>query len=123
MYVGCIITSLQHHCEINNIITIEQAAGKRDVWVCTEQLLINKTVLNDVRSNQRNLIIIWLDYQKAFDFVPHSWMIESLHLAKFPNLIINAVESLTKTWTDNVCINGENDMYISNTIKYLKGIF
>ena len=97
--------------------------GKRDVWRCAEQLLINKTVLNDVRSNQRNLIVIWLDYQKAFDFVPHSWMIESLHLAKVPNLIINAVESLTKTWTTNVCINGENDTYVSNTIKYLKSIF
>ena len=80
-------------------------------------------MLNEVRSNRRNLITIWLDYQKAFDSVPHSWMIESLRLAKVPNLMINAIESLTKTWTTNVCINGENESQVSNTIKYLKGIF
>ena len=120
LYTGCINTFLQHHCEINNIITSEQAGGKRNVWGCVKQLLINKIVLNEVRSNRRNLITIWLDYQKVFDSVPHSWMSESLRLAKVPNLMINAIESLTKTWTTNVCINGENDSYVS---KYLKGIF
>ena len=51
-------------------------------------------------------------------------MIESLRLAKIPNLMINAIESPTKTWTTtNVRIYGENDSYISDTIKYLKGIF
>ena len=123
LYTGCINTFLQHHCEINNIITSEQGGGKRNVWGCVEQLLINKTVLNEVRSNRRNLITIWLDYQKAFDFVLHSWMIECLRLAKVPNLTINAIESKTRAWTTNVCINGANDSYVSNIITYLKGIF
>ena len=37
--------------------------------------------------------------------------------------MINAIESLTKTWTINACINGENDSYVSNTIKHLEDIF
>ena len=37
--------------------------------------------------------------------------------------MINAIKLLTKTWKTNECINDENDLYISNTIKYLKGIF
>ena len=57
LYTGCIDTFLQNHCEINNIITSEQAGGKRDVWVCVEQLLINKTVLNEVTSSRRNLTV------------------------------------------------------------------
>ena len=86
-------------------------------------MLINKTVLNEVRSNRRNLITIWLDYQKTSDSVPYSRIIESLRHARVPNLMINAIKSLTKTWTTNVCLNSENDSYVSNTIKYLKGIF
>ena len=31
---------------MNNIVTTEQAGGKRGVWGCLEQLLINKTVLS-----------------------------------------------------------------------------
>ncbi|XP_057310291.1 uncharacterized protein LOC130648267 [Hydractinia symbiolongicarpus] len=99
MYTGCINVFLQDHCEVNNIITTEQAGGKRDVWGCVEQLLINKTVLSEVKNNRRNLVTIWLDYQKAFDSVPHSWIIESLRLAKVPRIMIDAIDSLTKTWT------------------------
>ena len=76
LYTRCINIFFQHHCEINNIITSEQGAGKRVVWGCVEQLLINKTLLNEVRSNQHNLIAIWLDYQKAFnmdDKCMHKW--------------------------------------------------
>ena len=123
MDTGCINTFLQHHCKINNIITSEQAGGKCDVWGYVEKFLINKIILNQVRSKRRNHITIWLDYQKAFGSVPHSWMIESLRLAKASNLMINAIQSLAKTWTTNVCMNGVNDSYLSNTIKYLKCIF
>ena len=75
IYTGCLNGFLQDHCERNNIITNEQAAGKKGVWGCTEQLLINKTILKEVKRLRRNLVTVWLDYQKAFDSVPHSWMI------------------------------------------------
>ena len=49
---------LQNHCEMNNIVTAEQAGGKKDVWGCFEQLLIKKkkTVIDEVRINRRSLI-------------------------------------------------------------------
>ena len=71
LYTGHINTFVQEHCEINNIVTTEQAGGKRGVWGCLEQLLIHKTVLNEVKQNRQNLVTIWLDYQKAFDPLPH----------------------------------------------------
>ena len=47
--------STQDHCENNSIITDQQVAGKKDIWDCAEQLLINKTILNEVKRNRRNL--------------------------------------------------------------------
>ena len=70
---SCINTFVQQHCEINNIVTTEQAGGKRGVWGCIEQLLINKNVLNEVKQNRRNLVTAWLYYQKGFDSVPHEY--------------------------------------------------
>ena len=49
LYTSCIDTFVQQHCEINTIITTEQAGGKRGVSGCLEQLLINKTALNEVK--------------------------------------------------------------------------
>ena len=71
LYTICINTFVQQICEINNIVTTEQVGGKRGVWGCLEQLLINKPVLNEVKQNHRNLVTVWLNYQKVFDSVPH----------------------------------------------------
>ena len=62
IYTGCINQFLQDHCQRNNIITAEQAGGKKEVWGCLEQLLINKTILEKVTENRRSLITMWLDY-------------------------------------------------------------
>ena len=123
LYTSCINTFVQQHCEMNNIVTTEQAGGKRGVWGCLEQLLINKTVLNEVKQNRRNLVTVWLDYQKAFDSVPHEWLIESLKLAKLPPLIVTAIDTLTKSWATNIHISGENVSFTSNLIEYKNGIF
>ena len=47
---------------------------------------------NEIKHNCRNLYTVWLDYQKAFDSVPYSWMIKALKLAKVPAVIIKAIE-------------------------------
>ena len=79
------------HVYRNNIITQEQAAGKRGLWGTLEQLLINKNIVKEAPKMRRNLFTVWLDYQKAFDCTPHSWLIRSLKFAKIPNNIISAI--------------------------------
>ena len=37
LYTSYINTFVQQHCEINIIVTTEQAGGKRGVWGCLEQ--------------------------------------------------------------------------------------
>lgn len=37
-----------------------------------DQLLINKTILEDCKKRQRNLSMAWIEYKTAFDSVPHT---------------------------------------------------
>ena len=83
VYTSIINSFLQDHCKTNNINCEEQAAGKQGSWGCIDQLLINKTIMDEVKTDKRNLFCIWLDYKKAFDTVPHSWLIKALRLAKY----------------------------------------
>ena len=46
---------LDDHCRVNNIIGIEQAAAKRGSWGCTDQLLINKTIMEEVTSKRKDM--------------------------------------------------------------------
>ena len=98
LYTSCLNSFISDHDYKNNIITQEQAAGKRGVWGTLEQLLINKNIMKEVRRMRRNLTPIWLDYRKTFDYFPHSCLITSLKLAKVPDNIINTIENLTQSW-------------------------
>ena len=62
-----ILNFLEDHCTSNNIIALEQAGRKNGSWGCTDQLLINKMVFDEVRDYRRNLFTMYFDYKKAFD--------------------------------------------------------
>ena len=63
---------LTDHVLHNSIIINEQAGGKKGTWGTAEQLLINKSILKEVKNSQRNLVAVRLDYRKAFDAIPYS---------------------------------------------------
>ena len=65
----------------------------------------------------------WFYYQKAFDSVPHEWLLIALKLAKVPPLVISAIETLIQKWSTNAHITSHEGDIQSNTIHYLRGIF
>ena len=77
---------------------------------------------DDVKKNWQNLCTAWLDYKKAFDNVSHSWIIESLQLAKIPQKIIGAISDLMHKWRTKVYLYGETSSIETNFINYLRGI-
>lgn len=123
IFSGCLNVFLSDHCATNDIVTASQNGGKKNVWGTTEQLLLNKTILKEVKSRRRNLTTVWLDYKKAFDSVPHLWLIRALELAKVPDKIVNIIRSLTKIWSTQVHLSGETESIVTDPIHYKKGIF
>ena len=39
-------------------------------------LLIDRTVMMNSKRRKTNLSMAWIDYKKAFDMIPHSWLAE-----------------------------------------------
>ena len=60
----------------------EQNGCKRGSYGCKDQLLINKLILENCHNRNTNLSIAWIDYKKAFDSVPHSWIEKCLETFK-----------------------------------------
>ena len=61
-------------------------------------------ILGEVRSNRRNLFMMWFDYKKSFDYISHQWLIEALKLAKIPDMLLNAIVKLTEKLPDQLPI-------------------
>ena len=56
--------------------------------------MINKAKLEEVIKHKRSVVMIWLNYQKAFDSEPHKWLPIAVKLAKKLPLVISAIETL-----------------------------
>ena len=46
-----------------------------------------------------NLRIAWIDYKKAYDMIPHSWVLESLGLVQVSENIVKFIRKPMKTGT------------------------
>ena len=42
--------------------------------------------------------MMWFDYPKTFDSVPHPWIIEALELAKVSKKILIAIRNIMDLW-------------------------
>ena len=123
LFTSILNTFLDDHCNENDVILQEQAGGKKGSWGCTDQLLINKMVFDEVREKRRNLFTMYFDYKKAFDSIPHKWLIEALQLAKVHPNIIAVIKSLTEKWATQVHLQTGETVTVTDVIKYLTGAF
>ena len=57
-----------------------------------DQLLIDKTASRDCKKRRTNLVMAWIDCKKAYDFVPHSWIIDCMEMAGIADNMINFLQ-------------------------------
>ena len=67
---------------MNNLFPVEQKGCRRYSRGTKDQLLIDKMVLNVCKNKHTNLGMTWIDYKKAYDMIPHSWILENLGLVQ-----------------------------------------
>ena len=61
----------------------------------------------------------WIDYKKAYDMLPQSWILHCLKMYKISHEVINFIEQTMKTWRVELTAGGRS---IAET-KMQRGIF
>ena len=56
------------------------------------------------------LIINGMDYQKAFDRVPHSWIIKALELTEINNKVVSFTKKVMSYWRTHMGLHTENNL-------------
>jgi len=69
-----------HHLERNGLLKDEQKGCRKGSPGTKAQLLIHKAILKNCRRRFANLSMAWIDYKKAYDMVPHSWILKCLEM-------------------------------------------
>ena len=83
---------LYSHLEKEAIMTLEQRGEKKDCYGCKDQLMIHNGIIENCKKKKKNLSTAWIDYKKAFDYVPHSWILKYLQMYKIHPVLITFIE-------------------------------
>jgi len=65
----------------------------------------------------------WIDYHKAFDKVPHSWIINSLEIIGINTKVISFTRKVMGYWRTRMRLHAENKLRETKYIKIPCGIF
>ena len=106
LLTGIFAGKIYDHLQVNNLLPDEQKGCRRKSRGTKDQLLIDKAVLREARAKQRYLSMAWIDYRKAYDMLPHSWILETLGLIKVAKNIDSLLRGSMKDWKTELTAGG-----------------
>jgi len=71
----------------------------------------------------KNLRIAWIDYQKAFESVPHSWVEKSIELVGVNSKIVKFCKLSMKKWNTRLILQTKEEVMQSQPIQKRRRIF
>jgi hypothetical protein len=108
---------MQQYMDGENLIPKEQKGCHSGTKECKDQLLISKAILQECKHRKKILSMARIDYQEAFDRVPHSWKIKSLELIGINNKVILFTKKVMPHWRTCMCLHAEQKLIQTEGIK------
>lgn len=118
-----ITTKINTHLENNNIMAEEQKGCCKRSRGCKEQLVIDAEIHTQAKLKRKSLHYAYIDYQKAFDSIPHSWLIHALQIYKIHPQITKFLETVMSTWRTSLNIKTNKENIRTEPIQIKRGIF
>ena len=106
------------HLEENKLLLEEQQGSRRKCQGTKDKLVIDRCILQNCRKRKAILSMAQVDYKKAYDIVPHSWIITRMGMVSSADNIISLIKRMNKQKTN---LYADGKLQVSVLIK--RGIF
>jgi hypothetical protein len=107
---GTIARRLSTHLEEQDILPVEQKGCHPGSKGCKDQLQISKAIYKDCKRRKKNLSIAWIDYQKTFDSIPHSWVQKSMDLVGVNSKIVRFCKLSLEKWNTTLHLKTKQEV-------------
>ena len=107
LLTGTLAGKIYDHLKANFLLPVEQKGCRKGSRGTKDQLLIDKAVLRDAKKRHRFLSMAWIDYKKAYDMVPHPWILKMLQLTGVAGNISSFLSNSMKHWGTTLSCNGK----------------
>ena len=98
---------MYRHLEEHQLLPIEQKGCRKNTRGTKDHLLVDKMILKNCKRRQIGLNINWIDYKKAYDSIPHSWILKSLEMLKINNKTVQFLSKCMEKWNTQLTINNQ----------------
>ena len=106
---GIISRRISTHLEEQNL-PAEQEGCHPESKGCKDQLMISKAIYEVCKRGNRNLSVAWIDYQKAFDRIPHSWIQKSIQLVGVNGTIVRFCKLSMEKWNTRLHLTAKQEV-------------
>jgi hypothetical protein len=120
---SCIKVIIYDHCQKLNILNEEQKGCVKESFGCKEQLIIDTVIMEQARKIYRNIYTAFTNYKKAYDSVPHSWLLKILKIYKINLDLINFLSHVMTFWRTTLNLSINNTKLKSEPIQIKRGIY
>ena len=100
---------IYNHLEENDLLPKKQKGCRRNSRDTKDQLLIDKTVMKNCRRRTLGLNMVWIDYRKVYDIVPHSWIKKSMKMCGVADNISHLLSKSMESW-QTILISGNEEL-------------
>ena len=120
---ACLANKLYAHCDEHKIMAEEQKGSQKGSLGCKEQLLIDMVVTKQACRYKRNLHMTYIDHAKAYDSVPHSWLISILKIYKVNKEVVSFLANMMSRWKTTLILSSKETRITIPDVRIRKGIY
>ena len=111
--------AMYEHLDGKGLLVDEQKGCRRKSRGTNDQLLIDKMVMRSCKRRLCGLGMAWIDYRKAYDLIPHTWLLKCMNMFGATSNMISLLENSMNTWRTDLT-SGES---VFGEVRIKRGIF
>ena len=98
LLTGIIANEMYEFMDLRSLLPEEQKGCRRKSRGTHDLLYIDRMVLKEVKQRKKGLAMGWIDYRKAYEMIPHSWILECLKDLGVNEQLRQFLQESMKTW-------------------------
>ena len=108
LLTGIFAEEIYDHLKENNLLPDEQKGCRKRSRGTKDQLLVDKAIMLEAKKKQKFLGMAWVDYKKAYDMVPHSWLLEVVEMMGVAENVRSLLGESMKEWKTELTADGKS---------------
>ena len=98
LLTGLVGKFMKNHAIENNIWDEGQLGAAEGVLGTVDQLIIDRCIMEEVKTQHRNLAVAFYHYKKAYDKVHHDWILRVYPWMGLPVNVIRLLRQVMRYW-------------------------